>query len=216
MTALEVPARFVVPPPAASADILMSDGAPIRLRRYGAGPVRLMLSHGNGLAINAYLPFWEPLAESFELVAFDIRNHGENPPHDPHQHPPRIRATSRRFSTPPKRAGSSQPSACSIRSRGRHAVERGRGRSAVVGARCLIRRFPPPDQAARVMAEKEQLTLRASARPVAPTPGHSPPSSSNAARSRSLTASIPVRAIDAAPVPTGDGALRPRDLELSS
>lgn len=65
----------------------MSDGAVIRLRQYGPpGSRRLALSHGNGLAINAYLPFWLPLADEFDLVVFDIRNHGENPLHDPAAH----------------------------------------------------------------------------------------------------------------------------------
>ncbi|HEX4411303.1 MAG TPA: alpha/beta hydrolase [Xanthobacteraceae bacterium] len=64
----------------------MRDGAVIRLRQYGAGGRRLALSHGNGLAINAYLPFWQPLAENFELIVFDQRNHGENPLHDPASH----------------------------------------------------------------------------------------------------------------------------------
>jgi pimeloyl-ACP methyl ester carboxylesterase len=82
---------LVVPPPLDTADITMSDGAPIKLRRYGSGAVRLLLSHGNGLAINASLPFWEPLARDFELVLFDVRNHGENPRHDPQHHTwPRI------------------------------------------------------------------------------------------------------------------------------
>jgi pimeloyl-ACP methyl ester carboxylesterase len=81
------PAPLRLPRPAQTTDITMSDGAVIRLRRYGqSGRVRLMLSHGNGLAINAYLPFWQPLIEEFELVLFDIRNHGENPRHDPPQH----------------------------------------------------------------------------------------------------------------------------------
>jgi pimeloyl-ACP methyl ester carboxylesterase len=81
------PAPLKVPQPAETADLPMSDGAVIRLRRYGEpGRLRIMLSHGNGLAINAYLPFWEPLIEAFELVLFDMRNHGENPRHDPRQH----------------------------------------------------------------------------------------------------------------------------------
>src|SRR5919204_5869845 len=87
MSTIEDPAgELVIPTPDTVAELRMSDGAPIRLRRYGAGPVRLLLSHGNGLAINAYAPFWEPLIDNFELVLFDIRNHGENPLHDPHQH----------------------------------------------------------------------------------------------------------------------------------
>src|SRR5437660_303615 len=81
------PAPLAVPRPAETAELTMSDGAVIRLRRYGEpGRLRLMLSHGNGLAINAYLPFWEPLIDGFELVLFDMRSHGENPTHDPTQH----------------------------------------------------------------------------------------------------------------------------------
>jgi pimeloyl-ACP methyl ester carboxylesterase len=45
-----------------------------------------VLSHGNGLAIDAYFPFWRLLAERFEVVLFDIRNHGQNPQHVPASH----------------------------------------------------------------------------------------------------------------------------------
>jgi len=73
---------FTVPPPSAIADLVTKDGATIQLRRYGRkGRTRLVLSHGNGLAINAYAPFWLPLAESYDVVVFDMRNHGENPLH---------------------------------------------------------------------------------------------------------------------------------------
>ena len=78
---------FTVPPPAARADLTMKDGAVIRLRRYGKpGATRIVLGHGNGLAINAYAPFWLPLAEHYDLVAFDMRNHGENPLHTQEGH----------------------------------------------------------------------------------------------------------------------------------
>jgi pimeloyl-ACP methyl ester carboxylesterase len=72
-----------VPAPLRSMDTVMSDGAIIRLRRYGNpdGP-RLALSHGNGLAIDGYLPFWELLRERYDLILFDFRNHGQNPLHD--------------------------------------------------------------------------------------------------------------------------------------
>ncbi len=65
----------------------MRDGAEVRLRRYGnpLGP-RLALSHGNGLAINSYAPFWLPLTSQFDIVVFDVRNHGENPRHEPERH----------------------------------------------------------------------------------------------------------------------------------
>jgi pimeloyl-ACP methyl ester carboxylesterase len=78
---------FTVPPPLARADLTMKDGAIIRLRRYGKpGATRIVLGHGNGLAINAYAPFWLPLAETYDLVVFDMRNHGENPLHTQEGH----------------------------------------------------------------------------------------------------------------------------------
>jgi pimeloyl-ACP methyl ester carboxylesterase len=60
----------------------MEDGAIIRLRQHGnpAGP-RLALSHGNGLAIDGYCSFWNLLADRYELILFDFRNHGQNPVH---------------------------------------------------------------------------------------------------------------------------------------
>lgn len=79
--------RLVVPPPRRVVDLAMSDGAMIRLRQHGRpGRPRLVLSHGNGLAIDAYLPFWRTLADEFDWVLFDVRNHGENPLHDPSAH----------------------------------------------------------------------------------------------------------------------------------
>ena len=65
----------------------MADDAIIRVRRHGnmAGP-RLVLAHGNGFAIDAYLPFWGLLADRFDLVIYDQRNHGQNPRHDDPTH----------------------------------------------------------------------------------------------------------------------------------
>jgi pimeloyl-ACP methyl ester carboxylesterase len=78
---------LTIPPPAATAELVMKDGAVIRLRRYGKpGATRLVLSHGNGLAINLYAPFWLPLAADYDLVVFDMRNHGENPLHTAEGH----------------------------------------------------------------------------------------------------------------------------------
>jgi pimeloyl-ACP methyl ester carboxylesterase len=58
----------------------MPDGAVIEVRVRGnpKGP-RLMLSHGNGFAIDAYFPFWRHLSDRYELVMYDQRNHGRNP-----------------------------------------------------------------------------------------------------------------------------------------
>jgi pimeloyl-ACP methyl ester carboxylesterase len=74
--------EFELPKPSETAVLGMADGAEIRLRRYGPRKgTRLALSHGNGLATDAYAPFWLPLAERFDVVVFDVRNHGQNALH---------------------------------------------------------------------------------------------------------------------------------------
>ena len=57
----------------------MGDGTEIVLRRHGNpnGP-RLVLTHGNGLAIDLYYPFWSLLADEYDLVVYDLRDHGWN------------------------------------------------------------------------------------------------------------------------------------------
>ena len=66
--------------PNQSFDLTMSDGAIIRIRRYGnTDGVRLFLTHGNGFAIDGYYPYWKLLIERFDLIVFDMRNHGINP-----------------------------------------------------------------------------------------------------------------------------------------
>lgn len=78
---------LIVPAPHQRFDLTMADGAVLRLRRHGnpKGP-RLVLCHGNGFAIDAYLPFWSLLADRFDLVLYDQRNHGQNPRHRPEAH----------------------------------------------------------------------------------------------------------------------------------
>ena len=72
--------RWSLPEPLASSEVQARDGTRILLRRHGDldGP-RLVLSHGNGLAIDLYYPFWRLLADRFDLVVYDFRNHGRNP-----------------------------------------------------------------------------------------------------------------------------------------
>ena len=57
----------------------MGDGTKIVLRRHGNpdGP-RLVLTHGNGLAIDLYYPFWSLLADDYDLIVYDLRDHGWN------------------------------------------------------------------------------------------------------------------------------------------
>lgn len=76
-----------VPEPLTVIDLTMADGAVIRVRQHGNpdGP-RVALSHGNGLAIDAYFPFWDLLRSDYEVIVFDVRNHGQNPYHGPDGH----------------------------------------------------------------------------------------------------------------------------------
>ena len=68
-----------IPEPLSTSDVRVDDDTVITLRRHGnpAGP-RLVLSHGNGLAIDLYYPFWSLLLDDFDLIIYDLRNHGWN------------------------------------------------------------------------------------------------------------------------------------------
>ncbi len=69
-----------LPEPLEIACARMDDGAVILLRRYGmAGAPRVVLSHGNGCAIDGYYPYWKQLLADFDVVVFDFRNCGRNP-----------------------------------------------------------------------------------------------------------------------------------------
>ena len=63
----------------------MPDGASIIVRQHGNadGP---RLSHGNGFASDLYYPFWSLLLDRFDLVGYDVRNHGRNPVGDRRRH----------------------------------------------------------------------------------------------------------------------------------
>ena len=78
MTA-ETATAWKIPEPHSARDVAVDDGTVITLRRHGnpAGP-RLVLCHGNGLAIDLYYPFWSLLTDEFDLVVYDLRNHGWN------------------------------------------------------------------------------------------------------------------------------------------
>ena len=69
--------RWKVPPPLATARVRLADGALVVLRRHGnPDGARLVVSHGNGLAADAYYPFWSLFADRFDVVVYDFRNHG--------------------------------------------------------------------------------------------------------------------------------------------
>ena len=76
-----------VPEPLSVFKVRASGGASIFVRRHGNpnGP-RMVLSHGNGFAIDAYYPFWSHFTGHFDVVVHDIRNHGWNPVGDRRAH----------------------------------------------------------------------------------------------------------------------------------
>ncbi|MYJ54566.1 MAG: alpha/beta hydrolase [Nitrospira sp. SB0672_bin_25] len=68
-----------IPEPFSVCEVRLDEDTVTTLRRHGNpdGP-RLVLSHGNGLAIDLYYPFWSLLAGDFDLIVYDLRNHGWN------------------------------------------------------------------------------------------------------------------------------------------
>ena len=70
---------WALPEPVSVHEVQVDADTRVFLRRHGNpdGP-RLVLSHGNGLAIDLYYPFWSLLADDFDLVVYDLRSHGWN------------------------------------------------------------------------------------------------------------------------------------------
>lgn len=78
---------FELPAPSAIFDVDLDDDAKIRVRRHGnPDGVRILLSHGNGFAVDAYFPYWRHFLDRYDLVIFDFRNHGQNIPVEPSNH----------------------------------------------------------------------------------------------------------------------------------
>lgn len=60
-------------------ELKMDDGARLQCRRLGnPSGTRLAITHGNGFAVDGYRVFWEPLLADFDVVLFDMRNHGRS------------------------------------------------------------------------------------------------------------------------------------------
>jgi pimeloyl-ACP methyl ester carboxylesterase len=78
---------FELPAPSQVLEIDLDDGARIRARRHGnPDGIRILLTHGNGFAADAYFPYWRHFLDRYELVVFDFRNHGQNVPVEPANH----------------------------------------------------------------------------------------------------------------------------------
>ena len=72
-------AVWELPEPLSVHEVRVDDETVITVRRHGNpdGP-RLIMSHGNGLAIDLYYPFWSLLTGDFDIIVHDLRNHGWN------------------------------------------------------------------------------------------------------------------------------------------
>ncbi|HVE48280.1 MAG TPA: alpha/beta hydrolase [Casimicrobiaceae bacterium] len=67
--------------------VAANDGTRLSLRVYERpGAPRIVISHGNGLAADGYRIFWEALADDFEIVTHDLRNHGRSERSSPERH----------------------------------------------------------------------------------------------------------------------------------
>ena len=79
--------KWSIPAPSRVLDAELPGGEAVKVRCYGnsEGP-RLLLSHGCGLASDAYFPFWSLLLDEYEILAFDFRSHGWNEPTDLRDH----------------------------------------------------------------------------------------------------------------------------------
>ncbi|MDE0702055.1 MAG: alpha/beta hydrolase [Acidimicrobiaceae bacterium] len=70
---------WTLPEPLSVEEVTMDDGTVIVLRRHGnPDGMRVVLCHGNGLAIDLYYPFWSLLTDEFDVVVYDLRSHGWN------------------------------------------------------------------------------------------------------------------------------------------
>jgi len=87
-------ATWRIPEPLSIDDIRHDDGSVTRVRRHGdPRGRRLLVGHGNGLAVDLYYPFWSRLLGDFDVFVYDLRNHGWNAvgPRDEHNVPNMIR-----------------------------------------------------------------------------------------------------------------------------
>ncbi len=59
---------------------VMADGVKIPVRVFGPedAKIRVVCSHGNGMAVDGYADFWSRLTDVFQVAVFDFRGHGRS------------------------------------------------------------------------------------------------------------------------------------------
>ena len=71
--------HWKVPKPLTECEVALDDGTHIVVRQHGNPEGhRLLICHGNGLAVDLYYPFWSHFESDYEVLVYDLRNHGWN------------------------------------------------------------------------------------------------------------------------------------------
>ena len=72
-------AVWEIPQPLSTLDVRLDADTVTSVRQHGnPSGTRLVMSHGSGLAVDLYYPFWSLLTDDFDLIVYDLRNHGWN------------------------------------------------------------------------------------------------------------------------------------------
>ena len=72
-------AVWEIPQPLSTLDVRLDAVTVTTVRQHGnPSGTRLVMSHGSGLAADLYYPFWSMLMDDFDLMVYDLRNHGWN------------------------------------------------------------------------------------------------------------------------------------------
>lgn len=68
-----------IPNPLSTFDVRLDADTVTTVRQHGnPSGTRVVLSHGSGLAADLYYPFWSLLANDYDVIVYDLRNHGWN------------------------------------------------------------------------------------------------------------------------------------------
>ena len=71
--------RWEVPKPKSVYEVCLDADTVTFVRRHGnPDGIRVVMCHGNGLAVDLYYPFWSLLTDEFDVFVYDLRNHGWN------------------------------------------------------------------------------------------------------------------------------------------
>lgn len=68
-----------IPDPLSTLDVRLDADTVTTVRQHGnPSGTRILVSHGSGFAADLYYPFWSLLANDYEVMVYDLRNHGWN------------------------------------------------------------------------------------------------------------------------------------------